>query len=181
MPVPDDLYGADYFERYTALDASLTANCLNAVRLGLVDRHWNGHVTDIGIGGGGFIKAHGDATGWDVNEHALRWLRAENLLIDPRRNYVEAATFWDSIEHMRDPSLILHNVERWAFVSTPIYRDAEHALASKHYKPGEHLWYFTERGLVRFMDRHGFALRETNAHECDCGRAEIGSFAFERT
>ena len=180
MPVPAGLYGESYFEHYRVLDQSGTGRLLNAVRLGLVDRHWDGHVTDIGIGGGGFIIEHGDATGWDINERAVRWLRDRDLFLDPRSQCVEAATFWDSIEHMRDPSLILGNVERWAFISTPIYLDGEHALRSKHFKPGEHFWYFTEDGLSRFMHRHGFTLRESNAFECDCGRVDIGSFAFER-
>lgn len=180
VPVPDGLYGADYFERYRALDQTDTGFRLTSVRLGLVARHWNGTITDIGIGGGGFMLAHGDATGWDVNEHALRWLLEKRLLLDPRILPVAAATFWDSIEHMRDPSRILNQVAHWAFISTPIYRNALHALESKHYKPGEHLWYFTESGLLAFMKRLGFRLRESNMRECECGRDEIGSFAFER-
>jgi Methyltransferase domain len=179
-PVPKDFYGADYFSRYLKLDRTRTGERLTELRRSFVARHWRGTLTDIGIGGGGFVKSHGNATGWDVNVHALRWLHDEGLLLDPRVLSIEAATFWDSIEHMRDPSLILNNVTRWAFISTPIYQDARHAVESKHYKPGEHLWYFSEHGLHVFMKRLGFKLREANAQECECGREDIGSFAFER-
>lgn len=180
VPVPEDLYGADYFEHYRKLDRTVIGRRLALVRLALVAAHWDGPLIDIGIGGGGFVKSYEGASGWDINEHALRWLYGEGLLRDPRIIPFECATLWDSLEHMRDPSLILNNVTRWAFVSTPIYRDADHARHSKHYKPGEHLWYFTERGLHAYMKRLGFKLRESNALECDCGREDIGSFAFER-
>jgi hypothetical protein len=179
-PVPDNLYGLDYFEHYRMLDRTETGARLTAARLSMVTRHYEGHITDIGIGGGGFLLAHGDARGYDINEAAVRWLVQRNLLTDPYLLPVEAVTLWDSIEHMRDPSALLKRVARWAFISTPIYSDALHAQRSKHYKPGEHLWYFTERGLVHLMRHNGFRLREVNQTECDCGREEIGSFAFER-
>lgn len=177
----DDLYGEAYFENYRELDRTPMAKRLNDARLRLVERHWKctSQMVDIGIGGGSFMDA-ADCHGWDINPRAQHWLREHERLIDPRVQRVRAATFWDSIEHIRDPSIILANVERWAFVSTPTYASANAARGSKHFKPGEHLWYFTERGIVRFMHEHGFRLRESNLMESDIGRDGIGSFAFER-
>ena len=61
-----------------------------------------------------------------------------------------------------------------AFVSSA------HALASKHFKPNEHLWYFTDRGIKRFMFEHGFGFFGQNELETDAGREGIGSYAFKR-
>lgn len=176
----DGLYGDAYFEHYQTLERTERAGLLTSARCLMVGRHWPGAVTDIGIGSGMFITCHGNANGWDINPVAIKWLYARGLLVDPRSCPVQAATFWDSLEHMRNPSEILDNVLRWAFIATPIYSNWFDAQASKHYKPGEHLWYFTEWGLVEFMRLHGFALREVNRRECDLGREAIGSYAFER-
>lgn len=178
------LYDEAYFELYRELEPTDLARHLNAARCEMVERYWRGEVTDVGIGCGTFIEAYGRpghrAHGWDVNPSAIKWLMARGLLRDPRSFAVDAATLWDSIEHMRDPSEILDHVKRWAFISTPIYRDAQDARSSKHYKPGEHLWYFTDRGLRIFMERLGFTLRESNNMESALGRDCIGSYAFER-
>jgi len=62
----------------------------------------------------------------------------------------------------------------------PIFPDLTAIRASKHYRPGEHLYYFTEDGLVRWMALHGFLLRERNDFETRAGRDSILSFAFLR-
>lgn len=183
QPAPD-FYGRDYFDHYQALDISNMGHALTDARIDLVRRHWQGAIVDVGIGGGYFVSAyleHAPASGWDVNPEGVRWLFERGLLCDPRSMRVDAVTMWDSIEHMSNPSEILDNVERWVFISTPIYRDGDDARASKHYKPGEHLWYFTESGLVGFMHRHGFKTIEANNAETMLGRESIGSFAFRRS
>jgi hypothetical protein len=183
QPAPD-FYGADYFDRYQALDLTDTGRALTKARIGFVRRHWQGAIVDVGIGGGYFVTAfleYATASGWDVNPAGVRWLFERSLFCDPRSMRVDAVTMWDSIEHMANPSEILDNVDRWVFISTPIYRDGDDARGSKHYKPGEHLWYFTESGLVGFMHRHGFAAIEANNAETTIGRESIGSFAFRRS
>lgn len=154
---------------------------LSHARAEFVLRHYRGdNLVDVGIGGGRFVNTL-DCHGWDVNPEAIRWLYESGRLRDPRAGAVEAVSMWDSIEHMADPSEILENVREWVFLSTPIYLDGDDVLHSKHFKPGEHLWYFTEFGLVNFMRAHGFALAESNDQECRIGRESIGSFAFRRT
>ena len=63
----------------------------------------------------------------------------------------------------------------------PIYRDQAHCLASKHFKPGEHLHYWTREGLLLWMGRLGFVCIEHNDAESRIGREGIESFAFRRT
>lgn len=177
LPAPG-FYDEAYFEKYVGLDRTEVANELTHERMLLVMRHHEGELVDVGIGGGKFVR-DAQCYGWDVNPYAIRLLHNAGRLRDPRSVSVDAVSMWDSIEHMIDPGEILQNVREWAFISTPIYLDADSVFQSRHFRPGEHLWYFTEPGLCAFMRVHGFALVESNRNEC-MWRDGIGSFAFRR-
>ena len=62
----------------------------------------------------------------------------------------------------------------------PIYEDSRHCLKSKHFKPGEHLHYFTHDGLLLWFEQQGFACVEHNDIESQLGREGITSYAFRR-
>lgn len=62
----------------------------------------------------------------------------------------------------------------------PIYKDQTDCLRSKHYKPGEHLHYWSLRGLIGWFARQGFGCVEINEKESELGREGITSFAFRR-
>lgn len=137
--------------------------------------NWGMDLVDIGIGGGAFVENMG-CLGYDINPCAVKWLR-ERLW---NKKPIAFMTFWDSLEHMENPYDYLNLCTDLCFISTPIYESAEHCIRSKHYKPGEHVWYFTEPGLTAFMARRGFALLESNRMEETAGRDGIGSYAFQR-
>lgn len=177
---PGQPYDSAYFEKYRAMAATPMGAAITSARLDLVRRWWTGPVVDIGIGCGTFVEAHGDARGYDVNPTALDWLHSTGRFCDPYRDAVDAITCWDSLEHIRDPGPLLAHARRWVFVSIPIFRSAEHAIASKHFRRDEHYLYFTEPGFERFMASQGFRLREADNIETLLGREDIRSFAFER-
>jgi hypothetical protein len=162
------------------LDKSRIGDLLTGARIDLVERHHRGSVVDIGIGGGRFVATHPNARGFDINPNAVAWLRQMDRWSDPYDSVMEAATFWDSLEHMHDPRPILRNVRRFCFVSLPIFWDCDHVLRSKHFKPQEHCWYFTRGGIGTFMAYQGFRMIETSLMEQACGREDIESFVFER-
>ena len=153
-------------------------------RLEFVDRHFQGALVDTGIGSGAFVElrlAHKRATwGYDVNPAGVDWLTERKLLVDPYRCPFDAMTLWDVLEHIPHYPPLLANVRKWIFVSTPIYRDAEHVLRSKHFRPREHCFYFTQPGLVYAMKLCGFELVSESTFETDLGREDIGTFAFRR-
>ena len=121
-----------------------------------------------------------ECMGRDVNPKAKEWLGERKALWDLNKHPdVYAMTFWDSLEHIVEPGVLLACTQ-WAFISTPIYNSAEHCFHSKHYKPGEHLWYFTDWGLKRWMAGQGFALIDSNKMEESVGREDIGTYAFRR-
>lgn len=188
-PVEAQPYNDAYWDRYRKWDWTVVGDQLNAARVGMVTRHTKAAheiVCDVGIGGGRFVteiaKALPSATvrGFDVNPAAVTWLSDTGFFIDPYAGPVASATFWDSLEHIHEPGPLLANVRKFAFVSIPIFKDAEHIKASKHFRKDEHVWYFTRAGFIWFMRQHGFSLLEVNTMEQECEREDIESFAFER-
>lgn len=178
-PRPPMDYSGAYFEKYQQLDATPMGAALTRARVELVRKYTAGVVVDIGIGGGRFIMEC-DALGYDVSQEAKEFLSQECRFFDPYRHPVPAITCWDSLEHIPDPEALLAAVSEWLFVSMPIYESQADCLASKHYKPGEHLWYWTLPGFVAWCERQGFELIEINQAESELGREGITSFAFRR-
>lgn len=171
-------YEGQYFAHYQKLDNTQMGGLLTKARCELVDKHMPDHfAVDIGIGGGRFVTEHG-GDGYDVCEDAIKWL-GDNF-VDPYKTSIYAATCWDSLEHIPEPEKLLARVEKWLFVSMPVYDDMPDVLQSKHYKPGEHVHYFTRDGFLRWCAEQGFECVEMNRVESDLGREGIMSFAFKR-
>ncbi|ERW65301.1 methyltransferase domain-containing protein [Pseudomonas aeruginosa] len=177
-PRPPMDYSGPYFEKYQALDATPMGTALTTARVDMVRRHFDGEVLDVGIGGGRFVVESG-GKGFDVNEEAVQWLKSRNAYADPYKG-VAAITCWDSLEHVPDPEALVRSVGEWVFVSMPVYKDQADCLKSKHFKPGEHLHYWSVRGLVGWFAKMNFGCVEINERESGLGREGITSFAFRR-
>ena len=177
------LYDGAYFENYKTRDQSKTGGDLTRGRQmfvhSIVPTWAQADMVDVGIGGGRFVR-EADCLGTDINPEAVAWLKSENRYFDLERGHISIATFWDSLEHIHDPRRLLFNVTDYVFVSTPIYKDMNDCLKSKHYKPGEHVWYWTRRGMERFMLWLGFEMIARSEFEQFAGRESIESFAFKR-
>ena len=177
-------YDQDYFDSFDRNAQTELGRALMQARFNFVERHYRGTLIDVGIGSGAFVELRnqrGRSTyGYDVNPAGLAWLEQRMLLVDPHLVSFDAVTLWDVLEHIPDFQALLANVREWVFLSLPIFRDAEHALRSKHFKPEEHFWYFTRDGLVFAMQTCGFALVSESKIETDLGREDIGTFAFRR-
>jgi len=177
-------YDADYFDNFDRNAATDLGRAIMAARCAFVEEHYRGTLVDVGIGSGAFIEARQarerETLGYDVNPVGIGWLENRGLWINPYFAKPRAVSLWDVLEHMPDFDRLLERVERWVFVSLPIFRDAEHALRSKHFKPREHTWYFTRDGLVAVMAWCGFHLMSENIMETQLGREDIGTFAFRR-
>ena len=177
-------YDQEYFDRFARDAQTPLGQSLMIARADFVNRHYRGPLVDVGIGSGAFIErrqADGQTTyGYDVNPAGIRWLEERKLRIDPYRIDVPAMTLWDVLEHIPNYQPLLERVRKWLFISLPIFRDAEHVLRSKHFRPQEHCWHFTRDGLVFAMKLCGFALVSESTFETDLGREDIGTFAFRR-
>lgn len=162
------------------LDTTPSGCALTKTRKQMVEKYLPANeIVDIGIGGGRFVEA-ASCRGYDVNESAVRWLRMREAFCSPYAAPIKAITCWDSLEHIDKPWKLLKQVTDWLFVSLPIFINPATIVSSKHYKPGEHIWYFTHQGFINWCATQGFELVEFNHAESDLGREGITSYAFKR-
>ena len=178
-------YDEAYLEEYERrLDDPMSAP-LNKARCDLVERYYpEGPVVDVGPGAGAFISAMRErgrqAYGYDVNPFMGSKLVQEGLWRNPYDYPVDVITMWDVLEHIQDPRMMLEACRKFCFVSLPVFSGVISIMTSKHYKPGEHVWYWTPSGLIRFFESQGFECLEQNNKESMIGRQGIFSFAFRR-
>jgi hypothetical protein len=177
---PAMTYTGKYFANYQELDATPMGGLLTQARIDLVEKFYPvGVIVDIGIGGGRFVE-DGGAMGYDVCEDAVKWLQDTGRFVDPYAAPVEAITCWDSLEHIPEPEKLLAQVKTWFFVALPLCESADEWMSSKHYKPGEHLHYWSLPGFIDWCEAQGFQVMEVNHAETELGREGITSFAFKR-
>lgn len=181
-------YDAEYLARYQAYEGTATTAALNAGRCDMLARHApkGASVLDFGAGAGTFVRAAQEygyrAKGFDVIPQAVEHLTATSSFSDAPGDF-DVITFWDSLEHIENPERVLRKVNRGAvvLVAIPIFDDLTRIRESKHYRPGEHLYYFTAQGFIDWMAEYGFELVDQSVHEMAAGRESIGAFAFRRS
>lgn len=179
-PNHEEIYTEQYFLDYVPKAQSTIGMLLNTSRsvYTMISTETSKSVCDIGIGCGNFIELY-DCVGTDVNPYAIDYLKGIGRLANLEEGY-DYFTMWDVIEHIDDPRELFKNVRNGIVLSTPIYTDREDMLTSKHYKPNEHLWYFTDMGIKVYMKMLGFYCVSQNMDETQIGRHSIGSYFFKR-
>ena len=79
----------------------------------------------------------------------------------------DVVCFWDVLEHIPDFNAIepILALSKHVALSVPLAREG--LLDWKHFKPGEHLHYFTEESLVALFHEYGFVpLHKSIEIEC---------------
>ncbi len=134
---------------------------------------------DYGCGKTPFYKPEEVGGAWDkytvgfTKFNRIAWLHTESLLL------------FDVLEHIYDPESFLLNVPHNKCILTiPIVPgDKLESLDDikdwKHYKPGEHFWYFTHNGFVKFVENIGWKIAYSGQNECP-PRQDITSFVLYR-
>jgi hypothetical protein len=178
----DHPYDQDYFKKYEYYASTPMGVSITQARLDLILKYNPGEILDIGIGSGAFMdlcNSIGVTTyGYDVNPIAVNKLG--KMFRDPELGFFDSLSFWDSLEHMKNPRSALFAADRFVFLTIPIFEDPDHARRSKHFRPDEHYWYLTHHGLIDLMFASGFYLVEHNRMEEDLGREDVGSYVFRR-
>lgn len=184
-------YDKEYFEKYVGYANTELGARINEFRVSLVARYATkrARVLDFGIGCGSFLEAwmaNGGRQVWgfDINPEAHHWLHQRGLWRNPFMDRSipdpDVVTCWDSLEHVPEPEALIACVPHMFACSLPIFDSADHVLSSKHFRPTEHYWYFTERGLIGWMERQAFHLVGQRRCESELGREDIGSYVFIR-
>lgn len=176
-------YAEAYWQHYVDIEGGEIAKKINAGRVALVNDHIGAMQTvlDVGIGSGEFIKNRPNTFGTDVNRIALDWLKKQKKLGEIDK--FSAFTFWDVLEHIAEPNrqYFRHMPDNcFLFTCLPVFTDLTKIRKSKHYKPDEHLYYWSEDGFVSWMAEYRFRLLDLRKFETEAGRESITSFAFKR-
>lgn len=187
MDVGRVVYSDAYWQKVSAYENGNIAMAVNRGRCELLAFHLApaASVLDVGAGTGAFVRAANAAgfrvSGYDVMPKAAERLRLEGVY-DTDVESFDAVTMWDSLEHMQTPGDWLRRivVGCFLFVSVPVFKSLSNIRGSKHYRPGEHLYYFTPEGLIDWLRRYGFKMIARSNHEIAAGRESIGAFAFKR-
>lgn len=135
------------------------------LRLGMINSviSSTGKLLDIGCGQGDFVRqanyAGFDAYGFDV-------IRDNNVRSANFGDYYyNIVTLFDSLEHAHDLKKIFSAKTKYFVVSLPIFDQTNHKTdikkldtirAWKHYKPNEHLHYFSDSSIFALFQNNGY-------------------------
>jgi SAM-dependent methyltransferase len=140
-------------------------------------------VLDVGYGNGAFLKRARAAgmTIFGIDLHTEDF-GIPVVEFDAPQDY-DLVCFFDSLEHFPDFAPILRLNTRFAIVSIPQTPDFMLAAPRKwrHFKPGEHLHYFSTNSLDTFMRSWGFTgrLAEGNPEDNLRGKLAIDGKSYD--
>lgn len=168
-------YDSQYVHRYDALPCEpMSALRWHFIQQAL-DLRAGSRILDIGYGNGAFLmhaRQHGMAVfGLDVHGEDLG-IPTVDYATDRQFDLI---CFFDSLEHLPSFECLFRLRTRHVVVSLP--NPPECLLRSpgnwRHYKPGEHLHYFSPRSLNTLMHRWGFPVRLAAGFPEDAVRGKL--------
>jgi SAM-dependent methyltransferase len=135
----------------------------------------NSTVLDIGYGNGAFLKRAREA---GMKIHGID-VHTEDFgipTVDFDTNlHFDLVCFFDSLEHFADFEPIFRLKADAAIISIPNRPDSmlEAPRSWRHFKPGEHLHYFSAKSLDRIMRRWGYTRKLTEGFPEDALRGKL--------
>lgn len=151
-------YDAEYAHQYDHRPVQK----MSALRWQFIQRHLNlsagSNILDVGYGNGAFLKhalsAGMNIFGIDVHTEDFG---IPNVTFDTNFSF-DLICFFDSLEHFTAFESIIKLRSRHVIVSIPNTPDfiLTGPEAWRHFKPGEHLHYFSRRSLDLLLDGWGF-------------------------
>ena len=181
------VYDQEYFDRYKSLEKTQMGFDITKGRFDLVRKYSQGKVLDTGIGCGAFLTMIGDeGFGYDINVQGVKWLEEKRKFLNPhesKTSHINCWTFWDVLEHLPDPSVSLGFIKSkdFLFISIPIFDNFENLKKNKHFKPNEHFYYFTNYGLIEYLEDMNFVFLEKDDLEIKLGRQDIQRYVFQKS
>lgn len=161
--IPPDLsrYDREYATRYQAYDGTEISRQLIELRANLIlSKMQEGEFLDFGCGTGALIrhltkKSNLSVSGWDLSP----FFCYDNRLV-MRSEKFAGVSFWDSLEHLWNPRKVIESLSpKHIFIGVPSLDDicVDQILDWRHYKPGEHIHYFSEWSLICLLVSCGYS------------------------
>lgn len=166
-------YDIDYYDKTLRLNSG-TAEKIARIRWKFIEHLNPKIVLDYGCGAGWFRAWKPEGVICDSYDIAPVPQSGIQL-----RSY-DVVCLWDVLEHVPDPMGLkpIYSLAEAVAISTPIIPQSE-IWFSKHYKPGEHLYYFSRVSLTSMMAKMGFYLDREGTPECP-PRRDVCSFLFRK-
>lgn len=168
------MYDINYYENMLRMYSS-TAKQISTIRWEFISELHPHTVLDYGSG-----------VGW------FRAFRPKDVIVDsydiaeyPQtkvlRNEYDVVCLWDVLEHIPRFSDIrsVLNSSRFVALTLPLLEEGINVRMWKHFKPDEHLHFFTKDVLAALFDYYCFDLIKEGQPECP-PREDIWSFVFKR-
>lgn len=185
----EEVYDCTYIAKYEGYARTEMGKKITEERKRFVETLFGKEVkcVDVGVGSGDFMYAT-NCLGYDVNPLMVKQLKDEGRYVDIynkedlEQEGIELLTFFDSFEHIQDPSMVLRNMPEGSSVvmSIPIYRGFKPLTEWKHYREDEHYHYFTNKGLLKYMLDNGFLVSEFAEFESSLGREDVFTYSFTK-
>ena len=166
------VYNINYFENLLRT-YSATAQEINEIRWNWVNGCKAKTVLDYGCGCGWFRAyrngAHVDT--YDVMDVPQTGITKDKY---------DLVCFWDVLEHIEDLTQVKSLIEKSGYtaITVPIKPENVEMEKWKHYKPGEHVRYYTFEDMINWMGSCGKSLVKSGTPECP-PRTDIYSFLFK--
>lgn len=155
-----NIYNSVYAERFKQRAKTALGKKIIRSRWSLVEKYCKGNLNllDYGCASGAFHKASKNGfntSGYDINPNYG--------YINCPDDRVDILTMWDVIEHLHDPSTVLNKFKpKYLFLCTPNVEAASELAEWKHYRPDEHLHYFSLKTLTELLNKHSYRVLEHN-------------------
>jgi len=181
------VYDIDYTKNYIEYEHGDKAMMLMDIRTQWVKDFLpeGSTLIDYGCGTGLFLRCLKNnyiCCGYDVNESVINYAKSKNMIHryfnDPNTipGIFEGITLFDVLEHFENPLEEMKKLNKLLldrgliFISTP--NTELNPIDSipddwRHFKPNEHLHYFTQYSLVRLAEKSGFKILKTDFRESE--------------
>ena len=178
------IYNAAYFVKEQRKNAG-TAKQINDIRWSLIRQYCPKATSILDYGCGcGYLTAFAPI-GTSVDSFDIGiYYNIPYPQTGIQRERYDVICLFDVMEHVdwdNSPDIQMKNMIKasdFVFITVPIFT-GDDITKWKHYRPGEHLYYFTEESLIMLLNSYGFSLVYKGYEECP-PRIDIITFIFRK-
>ncbi len=181
-PSSKNVYDDEYLLHYKLYKRTEFSKLLQKARWDFIGKNIKSFksILDYGCGSDAFLVEATDCMKDQCNLYSYDpYFMQDHKFLCERK--LDITTFFDSLEHMNRLDIISLLNSRYIVISIPILEKNQQLFEWKHFRPNEHIWYFTEDALIKLMTikfNYKFILKDD--FETQLGRDCILTFLFEK-